>query len=65
MAKPDNLADNVEHLQQSIQNSKQNLNVTEDYLNEFASEISSREREEIEAKHERASKMSLRQCIKN
>lgn len=37
MAKPDNLADNVEHLQQSIQNTQQNLNVAEDYLM-FASE---------------------------
>ncbi|UQZ36761.1 small acid-soluble spore protein Tlp [Paenibacillus sp. PK3_47] len=53
MAKPDNRADNVEHLQQSIQNTQQNLHEAEEYLNEFSSEISSREREEIEDKNER------------
>ncbi|MNC40748.1 small acid-soluble spore protein Tlp [Paenibacillus ihuae] len=53
MAKPDNRADNVEHLQQSIQHTMQNLHEAEDYLNEFSSEISSTEREQIEAKNER------------
>lgn len=53
MAKPDNRADNVEHLQQNIQNTQDNLNEAEDYLNEFASEISSQEREQIEDKNER------------
>ncbi|KWX69432.1 MULTISPECIES: small acid-soluble spore protein Tlp [Paenibacillus] len=53
MAKPDNRADNVEHLQQSIQHTMQNLHEAEDYLNEFSSEISSKEREQIEAKNER------------
>jgi small acid-soluble spore protein (thioredoxin-like protein) len=53
MAKPDNRADNVEHLQQSIQNTEHNLHEAEDYLNEFSSEISSREREQIEEKNER------------
>jgi small acid-soluble spore protein (thioredoxin-like protein) len=53
MAKPDNRADNVEHLQQSIQHTMQNLDEAEDYLNEFSSEISSKERDQIEAKNER------------
>ncbi|KWX71867.1 small acid-soluble spore protein Tlp [Paenibacillus jilunlii] len=56
MAKPDNRADNVEHLQQSIQHTMQNLHEAEDYLNEFSSEISSKEREQIEAKNERRKK---------
>ncbi|WP_025689449.1 small acid-soluble spore protein Tlp [Paenibacillus zanthoxyli] len=53
MAKPDNRADNVEHLQQSIQNTQRNLHEAEDYLDEFASEISSEERKQIEDKNER------------
>ncbi|OAB40561.1 small acid-soluble spore protein Tlp [Paenibacillus macquariensis subsp. defensor] len=53
MANPDNRADNVEHLQQSIQNTQQNLNEAEGYLNEFSSEISSKERNQIEEKNER------------
>ncbi|WP_150271486.1 small acid-soluble spore protein Tlp [Paenibacillus tepidiphilus] len=56
MAKPDNRADNVEHLQQSIQNTMQNLHEAEDYLNEFSSEISSKEREQIEEKNVRRKK---------
>lgn len=50
MAKPDNRADNVEHLQQSIQNTQQNLYEAEGYLNEFSSEISDEERKQIEEK---------------
>lgn len=53
MAKPDNRADNVEHLQQSIQHTEQNLREAEGYLTEFASEISSGERNRIEGKNER------------
>lgn len=53
MAKPDNRADNVEHLQQSIQDTEQNYNEAEDYLNEFSSELSNEERSQIEAKNER------------
>lgn len=53
MAKPDNRADNVEHLQQSIQNTKENLNEAENYLNEFSSEISSTELNQIEEKNAR------------
>ncbi|WP_169085662.1 small acid-soluble spore protein Tlp [Paenibacillus sp. PL91] len=53
MAKPDNRADNVEHLQQSIQNTKENMKEAESYLNEFSSEISSTELNQIEEKNER------------
>ncbi|WP_311081490.1 small acid-soluble spore protein Tlp [Paenibacillus polymyxa] len=53
MAKPDNRADNVEHLQQNIQNTLQNLHEAEGYLNEFSSEISNEERKQIEEKNNR------------
>ncbi|MDG0794988.1 small acid-soluble spore protein Tlp [Cohnella ginsengisoli] len=53
MAKPDNRADNVEHLQQATENTLKNLGEAEDYLNEFSSEIGSEERERIEEKNER------------
>ncbi|MDQ0194673.1 small acid-soluble spore protein Tlp [Paenibacillus wynnii] len=53
MAKPDNRADNVEHLQQHIQDTIENLREGEEYLNEFSSEISSGERNQIEEKNDR------------
>lgn len=53
MAKPDNRADNVEHLQQKIGDTLENLSEAEDYLSEFSSEIGSEERERIEEKNER------------
>lgn len=59
MAKPDNRADNVEHLQQNIQNTLQNLHEAEGYLNEFSSEISNEERQQIEEKNNRR-KQSIR-----
>lgn len=51
--KPDNRADNVEHLQQNIQNTLRNLHEGEDYLAEHAAEITDQERSQIEAKNER------------
>ncbi len=56
MAKPDNRADNVEHLQQSIQNTQKNLHEAEEYLNEFSSEISDEERSSIQEKNQRRKK---------
>jgi len=53
MAKPDNRADNAEHLQAHIDNTVANLQEAEDYLDEHASEISVTEREAIESKNER------------
>lgn len=60
MAKPDNRADNVEHLQQSIQNTQKNLHEAEEYLNEFSSEISDEERSSIQEKNQRRKKKHRR-----
>jgi len=53
LAKPDNRADNAEHLQQHINHTVENLHEAEDYLDEHASEISAVEKQTIEAKNER------------
>ncbi|PZD93655.1 small acid-soluble spore protein Tlp [Paenibacillus sambharensis] len=53
MAKPDNRADNVEHLQKAVQNTLQNLHEGEDYLAEHADEIGSTEFNQIRSKNER------------
>ena len=53
MAKPDNRADNVPHLQKAITNTIQNLHEAEDYLAEHADEIGSTEMNEIRSKNER------------
>lgn len=67
MAKPDNRADNVEHLQQNIQNTQKNLHEAEEYLNEFSSEISGEERSQIEKKNQRREKSieSFRREVKD
>lgn len=52
MAKPDNRADNEAHLQQHIENTKANMQEAEQYLNEFADEISASEKHTIETKNE-------------
>lgn len=51
MAKPDNRADNVEHLQSHVQNTIENSEEAEDYLDEHADEISSTELNNIEEKN--------------
>ncbi len=51
MAKPDNRADNVEKLQESVQNTIDNLEEAEDYLDEHADEISPEEAEIIRQKN--------------
>ncbi|ALS27936.1 small acid-soluble spore protein Tlp [Paenibacillus cisolokensis] len=61
--KPDNREDNVERLQQAVQNTEENLHEAEDYLNEFADEISSEERDAIQAKNER--RKNSMQSMKN
>lgn len=53
MAKPDNRADNEEHLQLHIDHTIANLQEAEDYLDEHASEISADEKHSIEEKNER------------
>ncbi|OXM87909.1 small acid-soluble spore protein Tlp [Paenibacillus rigui] len=56
MAKPDNRADNVEHLQNSINNTIKNMEETEDYLAEHADEISPQEKDTLLDKNERREK---------
>jgi len=51
--KPDNRADNAEHLQENIDHTVAKLNRTEEYLDEHADEISNAEKEDLEAKNER------------
>jgi small, acid-soluble spore protein tlp len=53
VAKPDNRADNAEHLQQHIEDTQQNIQEAEAYLTEHAEEISATEKNNIEAKNER------------
>lgn len=67
MAKPDNRADNVEHLQQHVQDTIQNLNEAEGYLAEHADEISPDEKQAIEVKneHRKESIESMRSEIKD
>lgn len=53
MAKPDNRADNVEHLQRSIQNTMENLREAEDFLKAHSEEMHPSDREAIEDKNQR------------
>ncbi|WP_274650668.1 small acid-soluble spore protein Tlp [Paenibacillus humicola] len=52
MAKPDDRADNVEHLQQAVHNTEENLHEAQHYLDEHAEEISPKEKRDVEAKNE-------------
>ena len=53
MAKPDNRADNAEHLRNAIHNTEENLQEAESYLDEHADEIGSEEAETISDKNAR------------
>lgn len=53
MAKPDNRADNEAHLQEHIDHTIANFREAEDYLSAHADEISSEEKQAIEAKNDR------------
>jgi len=53
LAKPDNRADNEAHLQDHIDHTFANLREAEDYLDEHAGEITSAEKQAIEAKNDR------------
>jgi small acid-soluble spore protein (thioredoxin-like protein) len=53
MAKPDNRADNEEHLQEHIDHTIGNMHEAEDYLDAHADEITAEEKQNIEAKNER------------
>ncbi|MNW27204.1 Small, acid-soluble spore protein Tlp [compost metagenome] len=67
MAKPDNRADNVEHLQQHIQHTIQNLHEAEQYLDEHADEMNATEYAQINEKNQRreASIRSFRAEVKD
>jgi small acid-soluble spore protein (thioredoxin-like protein) len=52
MAKPDNRSDNVDHLQEHVQNTIDNLEEAESYLDEHAEEISPEEASAIRNKNE-------------
>lgn len=56
MAKPDNRADNVEHLQKSINNTLKNHGEAEEYLAEHADEISPQDKQIIQEKNQRREK---------
>jgi small acid-soluble spore protein (thioredoxin-like protein) len=47
MAKPDDRSDNVEKLQEMVQNTIENLEESEDYLAEYADEITPQEKQSI------------------
>jgi len=53
LAKPDNRADNEEHLQEHIDHTIANMEEAEEYLSEHADEISADEKQIIEAKNDR------------
>ncbi|AJS57250.1 small acid-soluble spore protein Tlp [Paenibacillus sp. IHBB 10380] len=53
MAKPDNRADNEAHLQEHIDHTIANLQEAENYLNVHEDEISTDEKQAIEAKNDR------------
>ncbi|MDQ1909249.1 small acid-soluble spore protein Tlp [Paenibacillus sp. GD4] len=53
MAKPDNRADNVEHLQSNINHTIANLEEAEEYLAEHADEITPQDKEQILEKNAR------------
>ncbi len=53
MAKPDDRSDNAEKLERMAQQTAENLEEAEQYLDEHASEISAMEKQDITAKNER------------
>jgi small acid-soluble spore protein (thioredoxin-like protein) len=53
LAKPDNRADNEAHLQEHIDHTVANLQEAENYLNVHEDEISTDEKQAIEAKNNR------------
>lgn len=60
MAKPDNRADNTERLQEHIDHTIANLHEAETYLEEYAQELTTAEKEAVAAKNARR-----RESIKN
>ncbi|WP_239614371.1 small acid-soluble spore protein Tlp [Cohnella mopanensis] len=52
MAKPDDRSDNVAKLQEAVQNTKDNLEESEHYLDEHSEELNPQEAEVLTAKNE-------------
>jgi small acid-soluble spore protein (thioredoxin-like protein) len=67
MAKPDNRADNVDHLQEHVKNTIDNLQEAEGYLDEHADEIDTEEFSNITNKNQnrRESISAFREEIKD
>ena len=63
MVRLDNRSDNEGHLQDRIDHTFANLREAEDYLDEHADEITSDEKQSIEAKNDRR-KASIKDLIK-
>ncbi|BFH64914.1 MULTISPECIES: small acid-soluble spore protein Tlp [Paenibacillus] len=53
MAKPDNRADNAEKIQNAIDNTRDNIQATNDYLDEHADEINGEELHNLKHKNEK------------
>lgn len=53
MAKPDNRADNVEHLQQHLNDTMENIRETRDYLDAHGDAINPQDAEALSAKNRR------------
>lgn len=53
MAKPDDRSDNAAKLRAMAQNTEENMQESQAYLNEHGDEISAKEKNDIEAKNER------------
>lgn len=53
MAKPDNRSDNVSHLQQSIDDTMENMRETRDYLKAHEDEMHTKDKEALEEKNKR------------
>ncbi|MFC5403688.1 small acid-soluble spore protein Tlp [Cohnella soli] len=67
MAKPDDRSDNVEKLQEAVQNTIDNLEQSEHYLDEHSEEIGAQEQNALTEKNEgrRAAISSMRSEIKD
>lgn len=53
MAKPDNRADNVAHLQEHIDHTVANLHEAENYLDEHTDDITNGKKQQIESQNDR------------
>lgn len=53
MAKPDDRSDNVERLQNSVENTMQNMQEADDFLKAHATEMSAEDQSDIKSKNRR------------